>query len=90
MLILPTECTIPFVVGWNYVQLPELCHPTNSSINFVLADLDYEIAWKDNGNWQFYLPSENVGEFNTIDHGINYWILSNEDKNLTFPGMIIS
>ncbi len=80
-----------FFTGWNYVQLPARIVPISNDITSVLSDLDYEIAWKDNsGTWQFYLPSESVGEFNTIDHGVDYWILSNENKNVTVPVVVTS
>jgi PKD repeat protein len=84
--VVPGNYTWNFNKGWNYKTME--ITPDNTGITSVLKDLNYEIAWKDAGIWQFYLPSENVGEFNTIDQGNSYWILSNEDKNITIQGYV--
>jgi PKD repeat protein len=89
-IIQPADCqTIGFVKGWNYITLE--VNPPNPSINTLLADLDYEIAWHELGvsDYEFFLHHDNidVGEFSTFEEGESYWVFSNENKQITICGL---
>ena len=73
-----TKLDIPLYKKWNLISVPFVL--LNSNIDVVFHDIEDSIlaVWKyENGTWYVWTPDDDgPKDFNTIEPGYGYWVLS--------------